>query len=340
MPFTYTVYDIPDEEDETQWIDTFDDDDEIDDTEDDEELYEARHWTKRIRQHCIPFRKMITAQLIEIFRASPSFVLYTTMLNLNADDKDVKPTLLSVVNSIARTSGQTAATSIQIYTLHNDLAALASLLDSHSHLLRPRDSRQLQLAAKTFDLHPLYRQRSARLVEKELRDTAACIGASIKDCFSQTDSPEQRAELVAIVKLRRGTNARAERIERWVDNATSPSMRSQGPEELALAAMMAGMGVGLGAAPARMAAAATMGMALDPDDVDPMGMLDMHPNDEDLADVKEDVRPDFKERWTGWVETAQGVTGGTVAQIRVFKYLLDTMPFLRIADVVEEMISR
>jgi hypothetical protein len=47
----------------------------------------------------------------------------------------------------------------------------------------------------------------------------------------------------------------------------------------------------------------------------------------------------LKERWEGWADTAVDASAGNVLA-RVYKQVVEMMPFLRGNDLVDEMIAR
>lgn len=159
-----------------------------------------------------------------------------------------------------------------------------------------------------------------------------------------------------------GSSARRERVGGWLDSVSTPGLgQGQGQGQgtngpMAFAAMMMGLPI----APMQMNMTGA-GMMVDEEMMeDPMGILDDGPEggggggggmrDEDLEDLREEVRPRLRERWVGWVECA-GEMGGTgkgngngkeVGRVlgRVYEEVVRMMPWMEGGDVVEEMINR
>ena len=67
------------------------------------------------------------------------------------------------------------------------------------------------------------------------------------------------------------------------------------------------------------------------------GNLDLDP---DLADIRDDLTPDFEEQWGIWMVCAPEITEGIPALIRVYEYLVGSMPWLKGTDIANEMTAK
>ncbi|KAE9399810.1 hypothetical protein BT96DRAFT_939127 [Gymnopus androsaceus JB14] len=77
----------------------------------------------------------------------------------------------------------------------------------------------------------------------------------------------------------------------------------------------------------------------DDDDGDTMGYLE-DPDDPDLEDLREELRPRLKERFLGWEAVAVATKGGANVLAKVHNKMLEDMPFLLRSDVTDAMILR
>lgn len=300
-----------------------DDEDEDGDDGDEESMFFADHWTQRIELQTFPFRQLIFNRMMAIFKSAPSFPLYSSLLTLGASFVATKAELIDTLSSIATVSSSSLAAALEIYCYQGYTGTISSLLDTHAHLLRPRDAPQLQMAGKMLALFPEHHARALALVEKELLSCARAIHAALAAPFSELHTPAQAAGLAQISTLRNGSAARQDAVERWVDAATTPGTAPANP--MAFAAMMMGF---------------PLGPHADPDDADPMGFLDLDPHDPDYADLREEFRPGLKQRFEGWSDTAEAISGGQGTLLKFYKELMEMMPFLGLNDIVEEMIGR
>jgi hypothetical protein len=142
--------------------------------------------------------------------------------------------------------------------------------------------------------------------------------------FARLDEPAHADAVPQILRLRTGSAARGERVAAYVDAVVAPGAPAN---PMAFAAMM--MGFPLGGA-----------LADEMNEQDPMSYLDMDRDDPDLEDLREEFRPRLKERFDGWVATGRRMDGGQNVLMKVYEELIETMPFLRGNDIVDEMIGR
>ncbi|PIL36416.1 hypothetical protein GSI_00104 [Ganoderma sinense ZZ0214-1] len=284
----------------------------------------AKHWSHRISSQMWQFRKHIHAGMLAVFKLNPSLRLYSALLSSSTDPDATGAELMSFLTDTATSCPEVFAAALDIHALENNTATIASLLSTHAHLLRPRDAAVFQRAVAVLAEDPFQQLRALELIEKELLDTVACVRFSLVGPFSRMDSPANKAELEHILKLR--PSDRQDRVERWVDAITTPGTGN--PNPMALAAMV--MGLPLPIVPPLDGA----------EDADPLGYLDLDPADPDTEDLREEFRPRLKQRFEGWSDTAQRAKGGPGVLLKVYKELAKAMPFLRGADVVEDMLAR
>lgn len=287
-------------------------------------MFYADHWSSKYIRRVPRLRKLVQDRMIEIFKASPSVPLFTTLVSLSTDDAAVSE-LHEILAFLAPTSSVSLATAIEIYAFDKMPDAIASLLDTYAFLLRPRDAEALQHAARALagSLAGSLRLRALHLLEKELLDTARALHHALRGPFFHLDTVSQRAELGHIAKMRRGSAVRAERVEQWVDRASTPGLGPANP--MAFAVMMMGL---------------PLPAVLDLDEADQLGFIDLDLHDPDFMDLREEYRPDLKGRFDGWVETAEGITGGQAVLEKVYKQVYSMMPWILGSDIVEEMIGR
>ena len=284
----------------------------------------AKHWSHRISSQMWQFRKHIHTGMFAVFKLNPSLRLYSALLSSSTDPDATGAELMSFLNEMATSCPEVFAAALDIHALENNTPTIASLLSTHAHLLRPRDAPVFQRAVATLAEDPFQQLRALELIEKELLDTVACVRSALVGPFSRLDTPANKAELEHILKLR--SHDRQDRVERWVDAIATPGTGN--PNPMALAAMV--MGFPLPIVPPMDGG----------DDTDPLGYLDLDPSDPDTEDLREEFRPRLKQRFEGWAETAQRARGGPPVLVRVYRELARAMPFLRAADVVEDMLAR
>ncbi|EIN04289.1 hypothetical protein PUNSTDRAFT_93003 [Punctularia strigosozonata HHB-11173 SS5] len=322
-----------DEEDDEYGFDCqdFGSDSEFDSEDEDEEgpcgcPYHADHWPRHINAQIVPLRTLVRTHLTKVFSTVPSARLFKCLTGIAEYYKHAEGQLLAILRPLQSTSSEAAAAALDIYALQDRPVDIAAHLDANAALLRPRDARSLQAAALAMALSPAHSARALALLERELRDAAQAIRGALRGAFCHLGDAAAADEVQQILRLRAGSAARAERVTAYVDAVVTPGAPTN---PMALAAMM--MGFPLGAA-----------LADEMSEQDPMGYLDVDRDDPDLEDLREEFRPRLKERFEGWVDTgmALGLGGGPAVLMKIYKELIETMPFLRGQDIVDEMIGR
>jgi len=298
--------------------------------DEDEDFYDllprqyAKHWSSRVSSQMWRLRDHVQTALMSVFEVSPSQALFSALLSISPDPETTEEEMMTHLDTIATSCSETFSAALDIYTFMEDADMTMTLLRTHSHLLRPRDAPSLQAAVTVMGKSGDYQARSLEIIEKELLDTARALRAALLVSFSQLDTLSNKEEIQQILKLRQGAAGRQDRIEAWVDAVSTPGTTT--PNPMAFAAMMMGLPLVPGMDPS--------------EDADPLGYLDLDPHDPDLEDLREEFRPSFKNRFEGWCSVAFIVSGGDMVLVKVFKKLIELMPFLRANDVVEEMVGR
>ncbi|KZT74613.1 hypothetical protein DAEQUDRAFT_753988 [Daedalea quercina L-15889] len=284
----------------------------------------ARHWSYHINSAVPALRDHIGAYLTTVFKQRPSLQLYRALFAISPEPETTHVELCRYLRTIATSSSETFAAALDIWAYECFSDEIAAALRTHSHLLRPRDAGALQHAIAIMGLEGPHKQRALQIMEKDMLDTARALRDTLLISFSHLDAPAHRTEVFNIIRLRQGAAGRQDRIEAWVDSISTPGTNA--PNPMAFAAMMMGLPLVPGMDPA--------------EDADPLGYLDLDPNDPDLEDLREEFRPKLKQRFEGWVETASVIPGGLLVLIKVCKEVMEMMPFLRANDVVDEMVGR
>lgn len=284
----------------------------------------AKHWSSRISSQMWQFRKHVHTAMVAVFKINPSLRLYSAILANSTNSETTAAELMSFLNEMAPSSPEVFAAALDIHSLERNTVTLASLLSSHSHLIRPRDAPVYQSAVMALGSDPFQQHRALEIIEKELLDTTSTVHAALLTSFSLLETEENKAEIEQILKLRSSAAGRQDRVERWVDAVVTPGTNN--PHPMAIAALVMGLPI----VP-----------ALDgSEDADPLGYLDLDPTDPDMEDLRDEFRPRLKQRFEGWADAGVAVKGGQAILVKVYRELTKLMPWLRASDIVEEMLSR
>ncbi|KAK0455720.1 uncharacterized protein EV420DRAFT_1552862 [Desarmillaria tabescens] len=270
----------------------------------------AHHWSAKIDRQRLYLRAYVQERLQSIFEIGPSRDLFTTLEALGVDDPiETRKNLFDILSQVAGYSSDTLAAALEIYATENETLAVLNLLDSHSSLLRPRDTQFLQLALLMLSKSPSFRTRALQMIEKEIIDLLGAVHSAIRSNFCRIEVSVHRDELQRILKLPSSSPQRSDRLEQWVDDVITPS--SAPLHAVAFAAMIVGIpapGIEEG------------------EDPDFLGHLDLDPSDPDLEDLRQELRPPLGERSPG------AIKGGASRR--------NSCPFLRAHDVAEAMQAR
>jgi hypothetical protein len=280
----------------------------------------AVHWPPTIRNQAIHLQNLVKDMLNATFKAEPTLDLYNSILTLSNEPEATENVLVKDLSEIATAGSESFTAALQIHSLRDCASALDPLLESHSYLLRSRDASALQAAAICISRNPLFHNKALSILERELIDTARSIKAAVIPCFSTIDDRKNREAVLALCKLPVGSDVRVDRLMEWIDEVITPM---QAPHPVAFAAFMMGLPVGPEEA----------------DSDDPLGIMDFD-NDPDLQDLRDELRPRFKQRFEGWTNAAVIMKGANVVLLKVYEQIIEMMPYLMGTDVVEEMIGK
>jgi hypothetical protein len=291
--------------------------------------FHASHWPKKLNEARVRLRELVRTSLISQFSTMPSYTLFNSIVAISdadgMDGDEVCEELLPTLIRVATYSSENYAAALHICAIHLHRDKLMSLLTTHSHLLRPRDTAQHQLATIILAASPTYHLNGLHILEKELLDTVHTIRAFVRSAFCHIDTLSNKAELTEIVALRQEALGRHGRIVRWVGAVVTPTSETANP--MALAALMMGLPFPPGI---------DDGM----DDVDPLGYAGFDTDDPELDDLREEFRPNLKERLEGWIEVGRSIKGGMAVLLKVYTVVVEMMPFMSVPDVVDEMTGR
>ena len=299
-----------------------DDDSEYDDDEYDRcrRHFHAKHWSEHIKKARMALRESVEHRLTRVFETTPSLPLYRMLMSISHNIFQTESQLSKKLPEIAGSTPDNLVAALRINIYLDDEEMVATLLKSHAYLLRPRDAATLQEAVGILD-NSKHHSRSFAILEKELEDSMRGIHATIRSCFSQIEEEPNKKELLEILKLPK-SSTRKERLEQWSERVIT----SLTVNPMAMAAIMMGL---------------PMFPGMDEgEDNDLLNFIDLDQTDRDLDDLREEYQPDLKERFDGWVQLAQGMTGGPILLAKLYVKAVELMPWLRGFDAVTEMINR
>ncbi|KAJ7499704.1 hypothetical protein FB451DRAFT_1206240 [Mycena latifolia] len=282
----------------------------------------ASHWSENINDQRIALRDLVHQHLVALFELTPSHQIYTSILAISPDPEETESELLDTLSQIAGTSADTLVAALDIHGTEGDPADLMALLDEHSYLLRPRDSHVLQAAVGVLAEASEFHARALQLAERELLDTAAAVRSAVRMAFCRVEHKTSTQALSEILKLRGDNVHRRQRIDAWVDSIITPGTTA--PHPIAFAAMMMGFPLAVG---------------MD-DDMDILGYLDTDRPDPDLEDLREEFRPNLRERFDAWVSAVMSMKGGNTLLGKLYFKIVEEMPYFKMNDVADEMLSR
>ncbi|KAJ7618462.1 hypothetical protein FB45DRAFT_931704 [Roridomyces roridus] len=296
---------VPDDSDDS-------DDDDSEDEDEDEDSWRCpcplhgSHWSDTINDQRGALRDLVYDRLISIFELTPSYPIFSSIIAINPNESETESKLLDTLSEIAPSSADTlvAALSIHIHCGEGHPGTLMALLDEHSHLLRPRDAPVLQRVVNFLTQFSSYQTRALQFAEKEILSTLAAVRASVRSAFSLVEDKMQ-------LQCDRIVLGRQQRITDWVQNVSTPGSAPAHP--MALAAMLMGFPL-----PVDMD---------EGDDMDVLGFLDSD-------------QLDLRERFDGWISLVSTLKGGNSVLGRVYVKTMEEMPYFKVNDIVEEMLSR
>ena len=173
--------------------------------------FHARHWPEYINRARIPLRECVEQRLTRIFETTPSLRLYNTLMSISHNVFQTETHLSNKMHG-STPDNLVAALDINVFLGNED--KVASLLKSHGHLLRPRDSDTLQSAVCALE-DSAYQPRSFGILQEELEDSLRAIHATVRSCFSHIEEESNKKEILEILKLPPKSSPRKERLEQW-----------------------------------------------------------------------------------------------------------------------------
>ncbi|KAI0313572.1 hypothetical protein OF83DRAFT_1086253 [Amylostereum chailletii] len=280
----------------------------------------ATHWPPIISAQTSPLRQIVLDYLLTLFESAPEIALYHAIKSLSQTSA-TRTKLLDNLESVALTSSDAFVTALDVYSIEGLPDRLWRIIHAGAHLLRPRDYGPYQRAVVVLGHSRLHRARALAIATTEIFDTARSVRASLLSSFTRLDDPARTKELFTL--LRTGANAvsRPDRIDAWIDGISTPG--SDFPHPFSFAAMMMGIPI----------------PPISPED-GADALLDLDRDDGVLADLREDLRPNMKDRFESWVEIISklGKTADVLA--RLYVTIAKIMPYLAAADVVDAMVGR
>lgn len=293
----------------------------------------AMYWPSNFSSAGREFRTIISDRLYTIFKKAPATWIVNTLLEIVPIpfNKSVSSNIDSILQEIAPSTSDTFAAALQIYAQLGMPERLTQLLDTHYHLLRPRDSSVLQVAVLTLLDCPGYGTESLRYAESAFRDTIQNVHNAIRGTFIRIEEDQYVRYLEEqVLKLKQGTATRKEHLEEWAGNVISPPSAGM-LHPFAFAAMMMGMPPFPGT-----------DMAGDDEDDESaiLGFVNLDQADPDLRELKEEFRPDLKESLEIWIELMHVTQKGRTIASKLYLEFSQKMPWMKAGDVMEEMIKR
>jgi hypothetical protein len=312
-----------DTEDEEEFL--MEDDDDEDGSQDYRSLspFHADHWPKSANFPVDDVRDLVQQCLVSYFHISPSLGLYTSIKNISTDEPAARRSLLETAESNALWSSDNLAAALSIFADEDSVDVIWKLHTRGAHLLRPRDALDYQTAVVALGNKPGFRSRAMKICQDQLLAIARELRAELCLPFSRLYDSARMSELETLFK--QNPISRRANVESWVNAIETPTPNLAHPNPIAFAAMMIGIPVPVG----------ELG------GVEEYNGLDLgKERDPDLEDLRDEFRPQFKNRFQGWLGAT--LTIGKPDQVfrSVYTELLTMMPFLRDSDIIDEMLNR
>ena len=311
-------------------------DDEVDEDDEDDEShswpdysssfhFHADHWHKSTGFAINDIRDLVQQSLVSYFETAPSPEMYRAIRSISTDQANIRRSLLEAAESNALWSSDNFAAALTIFALEDSTETIWKLLSRGTHLLRPCDALDYQNAVVSLSTKAAFKSRALTMCQDQLLSIAREFRASLRLSFSRLYDAARVSELEALLKQK--SVSRTSNIESWVSAISTPG--ASHPHPMAFAAMMMGLPL-----PVPVAGGELGG-------VDEFNMLDLEKDtDPDLDDLREEFRPQFKERIQGWLGATLAIGKQDKVFRTVFEELLTMMPFLRDSDIVDEMVNR
>lgn len=319
--------DIDDEDDEDELLTEDENDDDSHSWQDYSSPFHfhADHWPKSTSFAIDDIRDLVQQCLVSYFETAPAPELYRVITSISTDAPTIRRSLLEAAESNALWSSDNFAAALSIFTCEDSTETIWKLLSRGAHLLRPSDTPDYQNAVVSLSTKSAFKPRALTMCQDQLLSIAREFRASLCLSFSRLYDPARVAELDTLLKQK--SVSRTSNIESWVSAVATPGPSH--PHPMAFAAMMMGLPV-----PGPVGGGELGG-------VDELNMLDLEKDkDTDLDDLREEFRPQFKERLQGWLGATLAIGKQDKVFRAVYEELLTMMPFLRDPEIVEEMVNR
>ena len=285
--------------------------------------FHADHWPKSANYPINDLRDLVQQCLVSYFQISPSLELYRGIGSISTDALTARRSLLEAIESNALCSSDNFAAALNIFAWDDSAEAIWKLHTRGSHLLQPWHAIEYQNAVVTLGDKSAFKSRALKICQDQLLIIARELRASLCMPFSRLYDPVRVTELEAILK--QTSLSRTGNIESWVTAISTPAPSH--PNPMTFAAMMMGL-------PVPFAGGEFGG-------TEELNMLDLEKDtDPDLDDLREEFRPQYKNRFEGWIGATFAIGKSDSVFRAVSDELLTMMPFLRGSDVVEEMLTR
>ncbi|KAF8665748.1 hypothetical protein AX16_000196 [Volvariella volvacea WC 439] len=295
----------------------------IEDENEDECHVHPEHWPESMEEHRIKLQNAVRNHLLSVFESAPSHSLYNSIVTISPDQHATRLRLRKMLDEFAGNDPNSLVAALDVYTSESNATAISKLLRSYSYLLRPRDHPSLRAAVMLISRNTDMQAYAFQILEKELMDTITHIRAILHSTFRHIDKSKHQKDLEEILELRVGSPTRRERIERWVEAVLSPNVDPMNP--MAFAAMMFGFPPAPG---------------VESDESDLMGLVDIDENDPDVANLRDEFKPNLKNRLLRWTADGASMRGGIAILAKVYIQAAEIMPYLKASDVVDEMLNR
>jgi hypothetical protein len=285
--------------------------------------FHADHWPKSANFPIDDVRDLVQQCLVSYFQILPSLELYRGIKSISTDATTVQRSLLEAAESNALWSSDNFAAALSIFASEDSAETIWKLHTRGAHLLRPRDAQDYQSAVVALSNKSTFKSRALKICQNQLLTIAREFRASLCVPFSRLYDSARLVELEALLEQR--SISRRSNIESWVTAVLTPGPSH--PNPMTFAAMMMGL-------PVPVAGGELGG-------VDEFNMLDLEKDrDPDLDDLREEFRPQFKERFQGWLGATFAIRKTDQVFRAVLQELLIMMPFLRDTEIVDEMLNR
>ncbi len=286
--------------------------------------FHANHWPKSVDFAIDDVRDLVQQSLVSYFDITPSLEMYRAVNSISTDVTTVRRSLLEAAESNALWSSDNFAAALSIFAFEDSAEAIWKLHSRGAHLLRSCDAPEYQHAVVALATKSALKPHSLTICQDQLLTIAREFRASLCLSFSRLYDSARVTELEALLKQR--SVSRTSNIESWVTAVSTPGPNH--PHPMAFAAAMMGLPIPVPVAGGELG-------------VDDLNMFDLEKNkDPDLDDLREEFRPQFKDRFQGWLGATLAIGKQDKVFRAVFEELLTMMPFLRDSDIVDDMTSR